>query len=131
MRMNLDNQKAEHETKIKSITNSHEKEVNGMKKQIKDTKKELETVCAEKAQQKFDNENEIKIQLTNLQRELEEKHSKEEKEKIYWLTKEFEMKLQRQENEHEKQIERQKFQTTNEEAKVTRANNLNFELGML
>ena len=73
----------------------------------------------------------VQDQLTNLQRELEEKHSKEEKEKIFWLTKEFEMKLQRQENEHEKQIERQKFQTTNEEAKVIRANNLNFELGML
>ena len=46
-----------------------------------------------------------------------------------FLNKDFEMKLERKETEHDQQIARAKFQASMEEQKVIRANHLNFELG--
>ena len=125
----LHHQKDQYDIKVKSLSNDHEKELDSVMMQLNDSQKELAEVTAEKAQQMFEHENEMKIQLTDLQRQLEDKFLLEKNEKIMVMNKDFEMKMERKEAGHDQDLERVKFQTSLEEQKVIRANNLNFELG--
>ena len=119
----------QYDLKIKSLKIDHDKELEGFMKKLNDTQNELERISAEKDQQMFEHENEMKIQMADMQRFLEEKFMSEKNEKISFLNKDFEMKLERKETEHDQQIARAKFQASMEEQKVIRANHLNFELG--
>ena len=121
--------KDQYDLKIKSLKIDHEKERKSLMKKLNDTQNELERITAEKDQQMFEHENEMKIQMADMQRFLEEKFMSEKNEKISFLNKDFEMKLERKETEHDQQIARAKFQASMEEQKVIRANHLNFELG--
>merc|ERR1711860_145127 len=78
---------------------------------LNDTQNELERITAEKDQQMFEHENEMKIQMADMQRFLEEKFMSE-----------------KNETEYDQQIARAKFQASMEEQKVIRANHFNFEL---
>jgi len=118
----------QYDLKIKSLKIDHEKELQSIIKKLNDTQNELERITAEKDQQMFDHENEMKIQMADMQRFLEEKFMSEKNEKISFLNKDFEMKLERKETEHDQHIARAKFQASMEEQKVIRANHLNFEL---
>ena len=119
----------QYDLKIKSLKIDHDKELEGFMKKLNDTQNELERISAEKDQQMFEHENEMSIQMADMQRLLEEKFMSEKNEKILFLNKDFEMKLERKETEHDQQIARAKFQASMEEQKVIRANHLNFELG--
>ena len=121
--------KDQYDLKIKSLKIDHEKELQSIIKKLNDTQNELERISAEKDQQIFEHENEMKIQMADMQRLLEEKFMSEKNEKISFLNKDFEMKLERKETEHDQHIARAKFQASMEEQKVIRANHLNFELG--
>ena len=125
----LKHQKDQYNIKAKSMSNDHDKELEIVKKQLDDANKKLEAVSAEKVQEMFDHENEMKIQLADLQRHLEQRFSTEKDEKIMMLNKDFEMKIERKETEQEQQLSRIKFQNNMEEQKVLRANNLISELG--
>ena len=123
--------KVQYDLKIKSLKIDHDKERKSLMKKLNDTQNELERITAEKDQQMFEHENEMKIQMADMQRFLEEKFMSEKNEKISFLNKDFEMKLERKETEHDQQIARAKFQASMEEQKVIRANHLNFELGKI
>ena len=125
----LHHQKDQFDIKVKSLNNDHEKELDSVMMQLNDSQKVLAEVTAEKAQQMFEHENEMKIQLTDLQRQLEDKFLLEKNEKIMFMNKDFEMKMDRKKMDHDQELARIKFQTSLEEQKVIRANNLNFELG--
>ncbi len=125
----LKHQKDQYNIKAKSMSNDHDKELEIVKKQLDDANKKLEAVSAEKVQEMFDHENEMKIHLADLQRHLEQRFSTEKDEKIMMLNKDFEMKIERKETEQEQQLSRIKFQNNMEEQKVLRANNLISELG--
>ena len=123
--------KVQYDLKIKSLKIDHDKELEGFMKKLNDTQNEVERISAEKDQQMFEHENEMSIQMADMQRLLEEKFMSEKNEKISFLNKDFEMKLERKETEHDQQIARAKFQASMEEQKVIRANHLNFELGKI
>lgn len=126
----LHHQKDQYNIKVKSMRNDFDKELETVKKQLDDSQKKLEAVSAEKDQQMFDHESDIRVKLADLQRHLEEQFSIEKDEKLLVQEKDFEMKMERKVTEHEQQLSRIKFQHAMEEQKVIRANNLNFKHGI-
>ena len=127
----LNHLKDQYDLKIKSLKIDHDKELEGFLKKLDETQIKLEDVSAEKERQMFEHENEMKIQMADMQRLLEEKFISERNEKILFLNKDFEMRMERKEAEHDHKIARVKFQASMEKQKVIRANHLNFELGKI
>ena len=122
-------QKDQNDIKIKSLNNDHDKKLDSFLKQLNDSQLKLKDITAEKDRQMFEFENEKKIQMADMQRLLEEKFIIEKNEKILFLNKDFDMKMDRKEKEHDQQLARVKFQTSMEKQKVIRANHMNSELG--
>ena len=123
--------KDQYDLKIKKLKIDHDKELENFSKKLNETQIKLEDVSAEKERQIFEHENEMKIQMADMQRHLEEKFMSEKNEKTLFLDKDFEMRMERMEAEHDQQIARVKFQASLEEQKAIRANHLNFELGKI
>ena len=100
-------------------------------KKLNETQIKLEDLSAEKERQMFEHENEMKIQMADMQRLLEDKFMSENNGKILFLNKDFEMRMERKEAEQDHKIARVKFQASMEKQKAIRANHLNFELGKI